>query len=333
MDLTFFQLNRLMIGHTNAGMHAGWFLDSVQIMVPLHGKHYMFPCHRWLDKDEADGKMQVEIYPSEILDVEQCRQHSQSNCIINYWSTPMGFEGHTILDSNCASLGSIFTVWLNVLVFLCVVTLLSRVYRIHISYNLTFFCFFFQSLTMRWLLWLETWHLQAPMPGCLSRSTETGGRRRLSQSKADPATMSATLQKYLRYQKLSTQNIIQIGETCLFLFQLKYSPTDRSQRCGENIQNPHRSRRLGNWVGMVPGNSVRQAFNHGAGAQGEEERWQEKEEEKEEGQRGWRRSWWRGDARSGSDLPFPLFTLVGQWRGRRWAGSGTAAWGCQRAAR
>lgn len=67
-----------MIGHTNAGMNAGWFLDSVQIMVPVHGKHYMFPCHRWLDKDEADGKTQVEIYPSEILEVEQCRQHSQT---------------------------------------------------------------------------------------------------------------------------------------------------------------------------------------------------------------------------------------------------------------
>lgn len=74
-----------MIGHTNAGMNAGWFLDSVQIMVPVHGKHYMFPCHRWLDKDEADGKTQVEIYPSEILDVEQCRQclHNQRYIMCN----------------------------------------------------------------------------------------------------------------------------------------------------------------------------------------------------------------------------------------------------------
>lgn len=95
MDFIFFQLNRLMIGHTNAGMHAGWFLDSVQIMVPVHGKRYMFPCHRWLDKDEADGKTQVEIYPSEILDVEQCRQHSQSKCITDYRSTSMGFDEHT----------------------------------------------------------------------------------------------------------------------------------------------------------------------------------------------------------------------------------------------
>ncbi|XP_028851636.1 lipoxygenase homology domain-containing protein 1 isoform X2 [Denticeps clupeoides] len=65
------QINRLMIGHTNEGMRAGWFLDSVQIVVPVHGKHYMFPSHRWLCKDEADGKTEVEIYPSEILDEEK----------------------------------------------------------------------------------------------------------------------------------------------------------------------------------------------------------------------------------------------------------------------
>ncbi|XP_027888486.1 lipoxygenase homology domain-containing protein 1 [Xiphophorus couchianus] len=65
------QINRLMIGHTNKGMRAGWFLDSVQIVVPVHGKNYMFPSHRWLCKDEADGKTEVEIYPSEILEVEQ----------------------------------------------------------------------------------------------------------------------------------------------------------------------------------------------------------------------------------------------------------------------
>ncbi|XP_075875519.1 lipoxygenase homology domain-containing protein 1 [Nelusetta ayraudi] len=65
------QINRMMIGHTNEGMRAGWFLDSVQIVVPVHGRHYMFPSHRWLDEDEADGKTEVEIYPSEILDIAQ----------------------------------------------------------------------------------------------------------------------------------------------------------------------------------------------------------------------------------------------------------------------
>lgn len=78
IHLILFQINRLLIGHTNEGMRAGWFLDSVQIMVPVHGKHYMFPSHRWLDEDEADSKTEVEIYPSEILDMEQRRQQSHT---------------------------------------------------------------------------------------------------------------------------------------------------------------------------------------------------------------------------------------------------------------
>ncbi|MGH0156164.1 UNVERIFIED_CONTAM: hypothetical protein FKN15_047648 [Acipenser sinensis] len=65
------KINRLLIGHNNEGLRAGWFLDSVQIKVPVHGKQYMFPSHRWLCKDEADGKVEVEIYPSEILDIEK----------------------------------------------------------------------------------------------------------------------------------------------------------------------------------------------------------------------------------------------------------------------
>ncbi|XP_054613031.1 lipoxygenase homology domain-containing protein 1-like isoform X2 [Dunckerocampus dactyliophorus] len=65
------KINRLLIGHTNEGLRAGWFLDSVQIAVPVQGLQYMFPSHRWLCKDEADGKVEVEIYPSEILDMEK----------------------------------------------------------------------------------------------------------------------------------------------------------------------------------------------------------------------------------------------------------------------
>lgn len=73
------QINRLVIGHTNEGLRAGWFLDSVQISVPVHGMQYMFPSHRWLCKDEADGKVEVEIYPSEILDIEKCKRHKKKH--------------------------------------------------------------------------------------------------------------------------------------------------------------------------------------------------------------------------------------------------------------
>ncbi|KAF6729132.1 Lipoxygenase homology domain-containing protein 1 [Oryzias melastigma] len=65
------RINRLLIGHTNEGLRAGWFLDSVLISVPVHGMQYMFPSHRWLCKDEADGKVEVEIYPSETMEIEK----------------------------------------------------------------------------------------------------------------------------------------------------------------------------------------------------------------------------------------------------------------------
>ncbi|XP_030623777.1 lipoxygenase homology domain-containing protein 1 [Chanos chanos] len=65
------RINRLLIGHNNEGLRAGWFLDSVQIWVPVHGLQCMFPSHRWLCKDEADGRVEVEIYPSEILAIEK----------------------------------------------------------------------------------------------------------------------------------------------------------------------------------------------------------------------------------------------------------------------
>uniref|UniRef100_A0A8D0FQN3 Lipoxygenase homology domains 1 n=1 Tax=Strix occidentalis caurina TaxID=311401 RepID=A0A8D0FQN3_STROC len=65
------KINRILIGHDNVGLRSGWFLASVQITVPVQGKQYMFPCNRWLDKDEADGRVEVEVYPSEILPVEK----------------------------------------------------------------------------------------------------------------------------------------------------------------------------------------------------------------------------------------------------------------------
>lgn len=38
----------------------------------------MFPSHRWLCKDEADGKVEVELYPSEMLDIEKCKRQRQN---------------------------------------------------------------------------------------------------------------------------------------------------------------------------------------------------------------------------------------------------------------
>ena len=66
-----FQVNRLVIGHDNTGMHASWFLGSVQIHVPRQGKQYIFPANRWLDKDKADRRLEVELYPSDVVDIQK----------------------------------------------------------------------------------------------------------------------------------------------------------------------------------------------------------------------------------------------------------------------
>ncbi|XP_074992847.1 lipoxygenase homology domain-containing protein 1-like [Calonectris borealis] len=65
------KINRILIGHDNVGLRSGWFLASIQITVPVQGRQYMFPCNRWLDKDEADGRVEVEVYPSEIVPIEK----------------------------------------------------------------------------------------------------------------------------------------------------------------------------------------------------------------------------------------------------------------------
>lgn len=65
------KIKRILIGHDNIGLRAGWHLAYVQVSIPLHGKLYNFPCNRWLDKNEADGKVEIDVYPSEIEKIEK----------------------------------------------------------------------------------------------------------------------------------------------------------------------------------------------------------------------------------------------------------------------
>lgn len=55
-------------------MHSSWFLGSVEIRVPRQGKRYTFPANRWLDKNQADGRLEVELYPSEIVEIQKCME-------------------------------------------------------------------------------------------------------------------------------------------------------------------------------------------------------------------------------------------------------------------
>ncbi|XP_042637316.1 lipoxygenase homology domain-containing protein 1 [Orycteropus afer afer] len=83
-------INRLVIGHDSTGMHAGWFLGSVQIRVPRQGKQYTFPANRWLDKDQADRRLEVELYPSEVVDIQKLVHYE-----VEIWTGDVGGAGTT----------------------------------------------------------------------------------------------------------------------------------------------------------------------------------------------------------------------------------------------
>lgn len=60
------KIKRIKIGHDGKGVGAGWFLDNVEIKIPSKGEIYSFVAQRWLATDEADGELEVELYPSEV---------------------------------------------------------------------------------------------------------------------------------------------------------------------------------------------------------------------------------------------------------------------------
>ena len=58
-------LQRLTVGHDGVGHGAGWFLDKITVREHRDEKEagieYVFPCSRWLDDHEDDGKTEREL--------------------------------------------------------------------------------------------------------------------------------------------------------------------------------------------------------------------------------------------------------------------------------
>jgi len=60
------QLQKIRIGHDGSSAGAGWFLDEIKVDIPSKGECYTFACHRWLDKNEDDGQIEIEIEPTSV---------------------------------------------------------------------------------------------------------------------------------------------------------------------------------------------------------------------------------------------------------------------------
>ena len=54
-------LKTVKIRHDNAGLKSGWFLDHIKISAPVLEETMVFPCKKWLAKDEDDGQIQRSL--------------------------------------------------------------------------------------------------------------------------------------------------------------------------------------------------------------------------------------------------------------------------------
>lgn len=74
----FGELTKIRLWHDDSGKSPGWFVDEVSITAPHFGRRYVFRMCRWLDHNEGDGKVQVDLEPTRIEQVEKTSCHEVS---------------------------------------------------------------------------------------------------------------------------------------------------------------------------------------------------------------------------------------------------------------
>ena len=60
------ELTKCRIWHDGAGLGAGWFLESVEVIEAKSQSKYVFPCGRWLDSDKDDKSLVRELVCKEV---------------------------------------------------------------------------------------------------------------------------------------------------------------------------------------------------------------------------------------------------------------------------
>ena len=51
------EIDRIRVRHDNTGHRPGWFLDRVTVHNENTDEEFVFPCGRWLARDEDDGQV------------------------------------------------------------------------------------------------------------------------------------------------------------------------------------------------------------------------------------------------------------------------------------
>ena len=58
------QLSRIRLGHNDAHMASGWYVEKVE--VTSLEKIYEFNVEKWFDRDEGDGKIERDLRPNNV---------------------------------------------------------------------------------------------------------------------------------------------------------------------------------------------------------------------------------------------------------------------------
>ena len=58
------QIQKLRVGHDNAGLGPGWHLARIMVENLNTGECVTFECNRWFDRKEDDGQIERELFPT-----------------------------------------------------------------------------------------------------------------------------------------------------------------------------------------------------------------------------------------------------------------------------
>jgi lipoxygenase homology domain-containing protein 1 len=73
-------LKKLIVGHDNSGPAPGWYLNRVDVECPLTGIKQVFPCDRWLARDQDDRKIERVLKENTSL-----REEREAKCVWTAW--------------------------------------------------------------------------------------------------------------------------------------------------------------------------------------------------------------------------------------------------------
>ncbi|XP_063722696.1 lipoxygenase homology domain-containing protein 1-like isoform X2 [Symsagittifera roscoffensis] len=64
------KIQKVRLGHDEAETGSGWFVDKLDIDVPTRGEQYTFSINRWLDRQEDDGRTELELEPTQVQNTQ-----------------------------------------------------------------------------------------------------------------------------------------------------------------------------------------------------------------------------------------------------------------------